>query len=184
MTYDHRNHAGNHGDVTKHAVLWWIIEHLMQGKKSFAYYDAYAGWPRYALWPLSSTKIAELLAERHEFSERYHTWRMYVREHDPHAMYALMDEYPLAYDNQKKVPIVDLAFYDPYHCSEWQWIRNDRQDNKLVWLPNVNNELLIEDNDWNIHNCSWEGCGSLTGCQFLWTDGAVAEAFDVMPFFK
>lgn len=184
MAYDHRKHAGNHGDVIKHAVLWWIIDHLMMGKKKFTYYDAYAGWPRYEHWPLSSTQIAERLAKRHGFYERDNTWRMYMREHHPHALRSLRNTYPLAYDNQKEVPTVDLAFFDPHHCSEWQWIRNQRQQHKLVWLPVMRDELLIENCDWNIHNCFWEGCGDLVGCQFLWTDGPVAEAFDAMPFFR
>lgn len=49
MNYRHAFHAGNLGDVVKHAVLALIIEHLKQKPTPFAVIDTHAGAGRYDL---------------------------------------------------------------------------------------------------------------------------------------
>lgn len=49
MNYRHAFHAGNFGDVVKHAVLALIIEHLKQKPTPFAVIDTHAGAGRYDL---------------------------------------------------------------------------------------------------------------------------------------
>jgi len=49
LSYRHAFHAGNHGDVLKHAVLALIVEHLQKKSKPFVYIDTHAGAGRYDL---------------------------------------------------------------------------------------------------------------------------------------
>jgi 23S rRNA (adenine2030-N6)-methyltransferase len=42
-SYQHAAHAGNHGDVLKHAVLVLLVEHLRSQPEPFAYVDTHAG---------------------------------------------------------------------------------------------------------------------------------------------
>ncbi|WP_455210460.1 23S rRNA (adenine(2030)-N(6))-methyltransferase RlmJ [Kaarinaea lacus] len=49
LSYRHAFHAGNHGDVLKHAVLSLIVEHLQKKAKPFVYIDTHAGAGRYDL---------------------------------------------------------------------------------------------------------------------------------------
>ena len=49
LSYRHAFHAGNHGDVLKHAVLALIIEYMQRKEKPFMYIDTHAGAGRYDL---------------------------------------------------------------------------------------------------------------------------------------
>ncbi|MEO1040496.1 MAG: 23S rRNA (adenine(2030)-N(6))-methyltransferase RlmJ [Pseudomonadota bacterium] len=49
MTYRHRDHAGNFGDVLKHVVLALCLEHLKKKDGPFAYIDTHAGIGAYDL---------------------------------------------------------------------------------------------------------------------------------------
>lgn len=49
LSYRHGFHAGNHGDVLKHAVLTLCIEYLQRKDKPFVYVDTHAGAGRYDL---------------------------------------------------------------------------------------------------------------------------------------
>lgn len=59
MNYRHAFHAGNHGDVLKHAVLARLIELLKAKDKAFAVLDAHAGIGRYDLEGVQATKTGE-----------------------------------------------------------------------------------------------------------------------------
>jgi len=49
LSYRHAFHAGNHGDVLKHAVLTLVTEYLLLKPKPFVYVDTHAGAGRYDL---------------------------------------------------------------------------------------------------------------------------------------
>jgi 23S rRNA (adenine2030-N6)-methyltransferase len=49
FSYRHAFHAGNHGDVLKHAVLVHLLAHLAQKDKAFWYIDTHAGAGAYDL---------------------------------------------------------------------------------------------------------------------------------------
>lgn len=49
FSYRHAFHAGNHGDVLKHAVLVHLLEHLAQKDKAYWYIDTHAGAGAYDL---------------------------------------------------------------------------------------------------------------------------------------
>jgi 23S rRNA (adenine2030-N6)-methyltransferase len=76
MNYRHAYHAGNHGDVLKHAVLARIIEYLKLKDKLFHVMDAHAGVGVYALdgpeagktkeWEGGVAKLAKPLDARAE----------------------------------------------------------------------------------------------------------------------
>ncbi|HNY34810.1 MAG TPA: hypothetical protein PKK68_09165, partial [Methanothrix soehngenii] len=47
--YDHRNHAGNAGDVWKHFILLEAADWLLASGGSLAYAESHAGRPEYIL---------------------------------------------------------------------------------------------------------------------------------------
>jgi 23S rRNA (adenine2030-N6)-methyltransferase len=49
LSYRHGFHAGNHGDVLKHAVLTLIVEYMQRKEKPFLFIDTHAGAGRYDL---------------------------------------------------------------------------------------------------------------------------------------
>jgi 23S rRNA (adenine2030-N6)-methyltransferase len=49
MRYNHRNHAGNAGDVWKHFILAEVAEYLLAKEKSLVYIESHVGYPEYAL---------------------------------------------------------------------------------------------------------------------------------------
>lgn len=59
MNYRHGFHAGNFGDVIKHAVLALVIEHLKLKPTPFAVIDTHAGAGRYDLTAAESTRTGE-----------------------------------------------------------------------------------------------------------------------------
>lgn len=59
MNYRHAFHAGNHGDVLKHAVLARALELMKVKDKPFAVLDAHAGVGRYDLSGVQATKTGE-----------------------------------------------------------------------------------------------------------------------------
>jgi 23S rRNA (adenine2030-N6)-methyltransferase len=59
MNYRHAFHAGNHGDVLKHAVLARILDLMKNKDKPFAVLDAHAGIGRYDLEGVQATKTGE-----------------------------------------------------------------------------------------------------------------------------
>ncbi|MDE2446787.1 MAG: 23S rRNA (adenine(2030)-N(6))-methyltransferase RlmJ [Alphaproteobacteria bacterium] len=59
MNYRHAFHAGNHGDVLKHAVLARTLELLKAKDKPFAVLDAHAGIGRYDLQSVQANKTGE-----------------------------------------------------------------------------------------------------------------------------
>lgn len=61
MNYRHAFHAGNHGDVLKHAVLARVVMLLQAKEKPFAFLDAHAGIGAYDLEGLHATKTGEWL---------------------------------------------------------------------------------------------------------------------------
>ena len=61
MNYRHAFHAGNHGDVLKHAVLARILQLMCSKEKPLAFLDAHAGLGRYDLSGVQATKTGEWL---------------------------------------------------------------------------------------------------------------------------
>ena len=57
--YRHLSHAGNHGDVLKHAVLCLIVEQLLARANPFVYIDTHAGAGLYDLWAPAAQKNRE-----------------------------------------------------------------------------------------------------------------------------
>lgn len=49
MRYNHRNHAGNAGDVWKHFILAEVAEYLLAKEKNLVYIESHVGYPEYAL---------------------------------------------------------------------------------------------------------------------------------------
>ncbi len=59
MNYRHAFHAGNHGDVLKHAVMARVLELMTAKEKPFAVLDAHAGIGRYDLEGVQAAKTGE-----------------------------------------------------------------------------------------------------------------------------
>src|SRR5271155_124363 len=59
MNYRHAYHAGNHGDVLKHAVLTRLIECLLEKPAPVFVLDTHAGIGSYDLAGLRASKTAE-----------------------------------------------------------------------------------------------------------------------------
>lgn len=59
MNYRHRYHAGNFGDVFKHAILALLLEHLTAKDKPICYLDTHAGAGRYDLATIAAGKTGE-----------------------------------------------------------------------------------------------------------------------------
>ncbi|CAN5317539.1 23S rRNA (adenine(2030)-N(6))-methyltransferase RlmJ [soil metagenome] len=59
MNYRHAYHAGNHGDVLKHAVLARALAHLTRKDKPLVYVDAQAGTGLYGLESAEALKTLE-----------------------------------------------------------------------------------------------------------------------------
>lgn len=59
MNYRHAFHAGNHGDVLKHAVLARVLSYLTQKDKPLALLDAHAGIGTYDLTGVEAFKTGE-----------------------------------------------------------------------------------------------------------------------------
>lgn len=59
LSYRHGYHAGNVGDVLKHAVLAWLIEALKKKPAPFAYLETHAGAGRYDLSAAQAEKTGE-----------------------------------------------------------------------------------------------------------------------------
>jgi 23S rRNA (adenine2030-N6)-methyltransferase len=59
MNYRHAFHAGNHGDVLKHALLARALSYLTQKDAALAVLDAHAGIGRYDLTGLEALKTGE-----------------------------------------------------------------------------------------------------------------------------
>jgi 23S rRNA (adenine2030-N6)-methyltransferase len=49
MRYNHRNHAGNAGDVWKHFILVEVVEYLQAKEKNLVYLESHVGYPKYSL---------------------------------------------------------------------------------------------------------------------------------------
>jgi 23S rRNA (adenine2030-N6)-methyltransferase len=49
MRYNHRNHAGNAGDVWKHFILAEVAEYLLAKEKNLFYIESHVGYPKYSL---------------------------------------------------------------------------------------------------------------------------------------
>ena len=59
MNYRHAFHAGNHGDVLKHAVLVRVLTYLTQKNSPLAVLDAHAGIGVYDLSGVEAFKTGE-----------------------------------------------------------------------------------------------------------------------------
>ncbi len=59
MNYRHAFHAGNHGDVLKHALLSRVLVYLAQKEAPLAVLDAHAGVGHYDLTSLEALKTSE-----------------------------------------------------------------------------------------------------------------------------
>src|SRR5262249_48880816 len=59
MNYRHAYHAGNFGDVVKHAALARVIEYLKRKDAPFRVVDTHAGAGRYALTSTPATATGE-----------------------------------------------------------------------------------------------------------------------------
>jgi 23S rRNA (adenine2030-N6)-methyltransferase len=59
LAYRHAFHAGNHGDVLKHAVLLHVLEYLNLKEKGWRFVDTHAGAGEYALNRAVARKKAE-----------------------------------------------------------------------------------------------------------------------------
>jgi 23S rRNA (adenine2030-N6)-methyltransferase len=49
MCYNHRNHAGNAGDVWKHLILAEVSAYLLAEEKNLVYVESHVGYPKYSL---------------------------------------------------------------------------------------------------------------------------------------
>jgi 23S rRNA (adenine2030-N6)-methyltransferase len=61
MNYRHAFHAGNHGDVLKHAILARVLTYMTAKDKPFIVLDAHAGIGRYDLSGVEAFKTGEWL---------------------------------------------------------------------------------------------------------------------------
>jgi 23S rRNA (adenine2030-N6)-methyltransferase len=73
MRYDHRNHAGNAGDVWKHFILAEVVEYLLAKEKNIVYLESHVGYPSYSLkkpgeWQDGIERCWNCLNELREFS--------------------------------------------------------------------------------------------------------------------
>lgn len=59
MNYRHAYHAGNHGDVLKHAILARVLAYMTAKPKPLALLDAHAGIGRYDLFGVEAFKTGE-----------------------------------------------------------------------------------------------------------------------------
>jgi 23S rRNA (adenine2030-N6)-methyltransferase len=59
MNYRHAFHAGNHGDVLKHALLTRVLTYMLQKNAALAVLDAHAGIGTYNLTGLEAFKTGE-----------------------------------------------------------------------------------------------------------------------------
>ncbi len=59
LSYRHAFHAGNHGDILKHAILALVIDYLKQKDKPFVYIDTHAGAGQYQLTSEQAQKTRE-----------------------------------------------------------------------------------------------------------------------------
>ena len=59
MNYRHAFHAGNHGDVLKHAVLTRVLSYMTSKDNPLAVLDAHAGIGRYDLTAIEAIKTGE-----------------------------------------------------------------------------------------------------------------------------
>ena len=62
MNYRHAFHAGNHGDVLKHATLARVLSHMLEKPKPFLFLDTHAGIGRYDLDSAQAKKTGEAAA--------------------------------------------------------------------------------------------------------------------------
>ena len=49
LSYIHAFHAGNYGDILKHAVFAFTLQHLLKKEKPFCVIDTHSGSGKYAL---------------------------------------------------------------------------------------------------------------------------------------
>jgi 23S rRNA (adenine2030-N6)-methyltransferase len=49
MRHNHRDHAGNAGDVWKHFILAEVAEYLLAKEKNLIYFESHIGYPKYSL---------------------------------------------------------------------------------------------------------------------------------------
>ena len=89
LSYRHAFHAGNNGDVLKHAVLTFIVEHLLKKQKPFAYIDTHAGAGRYDLqleWAQKNREFTsgiQPLWQRQDLPAGLHTYIKIVQAMNP-----------------------------------------------------------------------------------------------------
>jgi 23S rRNA (adenine2030-N6)-methyltransferase len=62
MNYRHVFHAGNFVDVTKHAILALVLEHLKAKEQPCCFVDTHAGIGRYDLWSEPAQRTGEFRA--------------------------------------------------------------------------------------------------------------------------
>lgn len=73
MCYNHRNHAGNAGDVWKHFILAEVTDYILAKEKSLIYLESHVGYPEYSLekpgeWQNGISKCWKHLEVLKEFS--------------------------------------------------------------------------------------------------------------------
>jgi len=59
LSYQHIYHAGNLGDVHKHALLAWMLNYLTAKDKPLSYFETHAGRARYDLSDAAALKTGE-----------------------------------------------------------------------------------------------------------------------------
>jgi 23S rRNA (adenine2030-N6)-methyltransferase len=62
MNYRHEYHAGNFGDVIKHAVLARLVEYLKRKQGAFRVFDLHGGAGRYDLSSVAASKTGEWMS--------------------------------------------------------------------------------------------------------------------------
>lgn len=126
LSYRHAFHAGNHGDVLKHAVFCLILEHLNQKEKPYCYIDSHAGAGRYDL----STDWAQ---KHREFADGI--GRIWQRQDLPAAL--------LGYIEVIKTmnPTAHLNHYPGSPWLAWHWLRTE--DKARLFELHSNDEPIL-----------------------------------------
>lgn len=89
LSYQHRFHAGNHGDVLKHTCLLGLLEKLTSKPKPFFFLDTHAGSARYTLGEHKQDDVLAhaILKQEHYNTSCLNAYREVLKQYLPNAEY-------------------------------------------------------------------------------------------------
>lgn len=116
LSYQHGYHAGNMGDVHKHALVAWMLDYLTRKDKPLSYIETHAGRGLYRLDAVEALKTGEAargiaLAERLRWFSDAHPYRRRLAE-----VRALHGE--AAYPGSPLLAALSLRAGDRMHLAE------------------------------------------------------------------